>query len=143
MTEVRKHIIRTLPLEGRLFGAIRCKKCGNKKNIFDPITEKILSELKEKSVCSACRAKSFSIDIFQLETSNSEQLKFSTDKKCTECGAVIEERTLLAVPHTQCCSLHLTSNPGIKNKILEPLGSREDFKKDSSSNWSRSRHNKL
>ena len=143
MVEVRWHIVKTLPLDGRLFGSIRCKKCGRKKSIFDPITDTILAKLKEKSVCSVCKSKSFSIDMFQLETSNSEQLKFSTDKKCKECGAVIEKRTLLAVPHTQCCSLHLTSNPGIKNKISEPLGSREDFKKDSSSNWSRSRHNKL
>ena len=143
MIDVRNHIVRSLPLEGRLFGAIRCKKCGNKKNIFDPITENSLTELKEKGVCSACRSKSFSIDIFKLETSNSKQTKFSIVKKCMECEEVIAEHTLMAVPHTQCCSLHLSSNPGIKNKISEPLGTREDFKKDSSSNWARARSNKL
>ena len=111
--ELRYHQVKVLPLGGKLHAAVRCKVCSHKKNLFEPLG-------KDKI-----------------------QVKTSKEKRCIVCDEVISESTLQAVPKTKCCSKHLDSNPTVIPKLDEPLGTREDFKKDSASNWVRSRSNKL
>ena len=141
--EVRYHTVKVLPINGTLHAAIRCKNCSHKKSFAEPFNGDKLEKFKAHAYCSKCSKKTFSIDIFQIEEVASKQTRFSSKKKCIVCDREISEKTLFALPHTKCCSEHLDSNPTVIPKADEPLGTREDFKKDSASNWSRAQSNKF
>jgi len=63
-------------------------------------------------------------------------------KFCAECSEPIADHTLMARPDTRYCSKHLTMNHAILPS-QDTFGSREDFKKDSGSNWSNARKPKF
>jgi len=135
----------TLPENGTVHAIIKCRDCMHEKSFSSPITGIQLDALKYNVVCSQCEKKNkISIYIYSQRASRiKQQTKFSNQKNCIVCGVEISESTLFALPHTKCCSEHLSSNPTVTPKIEEPLGTREDFKKDSTSNWVNSRKNKL
>ena len=141
--ELRYHQVKVLPLGGKLHAAVRCKVCSHKKNLFEPLGKDKIPEWEKRAICSKCNARDFSIDIFEIANEVGVQVKTAKEKRCIVCDEVISESTLQAVPKTKCCSKHLDSNPTVIPKLDEPLGTREDFKKDSASNWVRSRSNKL
>ena len=141
--DVRYHSVKILPNGGTLHAAVRCKNCSHKITILEPFTKDKVENFKQHAICSKCHKRNFSIDVFELTESETSQTKFSGKKKCIVCGIEIAESTLFALPHTKCCSDHLDSNPAVIPKVDEPLGTREDFKKDSASNWSRAQSNKL
>lgn len=141
--DVRHYQVKVLPLDGKLHASIRCKKCRHKKNILEPISAEIIKKWENKGYCSKCKSKNFSIDVFTLAKVSSFQAPSTRKKLCLVCKNEISDETLFALPHTLCCGDHLDHNPAVIPKLDEPLGTREDFKKDSRSNWARSRSNKL
>lgn len=52
---------------------------------------------------------------------------------CRECGDTIPEARLNAVPETELCTACATTQGFEKQKVTEPWGTREDFKKDRAS----------
>ena len=140
---IRYHSVKELPNKGRLHASIACKKCTHVKSFLDPVSKEIITQWEEKAFCSKCKSRDFFIDVFEVEKLTTSPRKTGTGKYCIVCGDEIEEQTLFAVPHTKCCRKHLRSNPTVKTELNEPLGTREDFKKDSRSNWGRSRSNKI
>lgn len=131
-----RHVIK-LPLSGTLCATICCKNCGHNKAFYDPTPDEELTTLADKAYCSKCHSKDAVLEIFKKSTSTPRSDTQNSSKKCAVCNQEIAEHTIEAVPHTICCSLHLDQNPIAKVKVVEPVGSREDFKKDSASNWSR------
>ena len=133
---VRNQSVKRLPMDGRAHAILRCVRCGHRKPFYEEISSEYTQELK-KSVCKKCNSKEITLDLFFLEKPVSSPIHRQPTKKCIVCGSEILEITLEAVPHTRCCSEHLNQNPPAATRIVEPIGSREDFKKDSASNWSR------
>lgn len=86
-------------------------------------------------ICSRCGARRAILDLFEAAVSVSHLVRVGP-RKCRVCGVEISELTLEAVPHTECCSEHLDQNPRAKVRLEEPVGSREDFKRDSGANFS-------
>ena len=134
---VRHQTVKRLPNNGKVHAILRCVRCGHTKSFQHEIGDDYVQQLKDRAVCSKCRSKEITIDLFSLETQRIPTLDRQLAKKCIVCGSEISEITLEAVPHTLCCSEHLNQNPPAGTRIIEPMGSREDFKKDSASNWSR------
>lgn len=141
--DLRHHQVKVLPLDGKLHASLRCKKCHHKKNILEPLSDEIIKKWENRGYCSKCNSRNFSIDVFTLSKTSSNQAESTRKKLCLVCKNEISEETLFALPHTLCCSDHLDENPTVIPKLNEPLGTREDFKKDSGSNWARSLSNKL
>ena len=141
--EVRINSVAILPLDGKLHASVRCKKCSHKKNIYEELSDEKLQNFKKGAYCSKCRSRDFSINIFQVQKKEPAQTKYSSKKKCIVCDEEISEQTLFSLPHTKCCSKHLDHNPTVIPKLDEPLGTREDFKRDSASNWVRSKSSKF
>lgn len=134
---VRNQSVKRLPNDGKVHAILRCVRCGHTKSFHEEIGNEYVQQLKDHAVCSKCRSKEITIDLFSLESPSGSMLHHQSAKKCIVCGSEISEITLEAVPHTLCCSEHLDQNPPARTRIVEPMGSREDFKKDSASNWSR------
>lgn len=134
---VRNQTVKRLPNDGKVHAILRCVRCGHTKSFQHQIGDDYVQRLKDRAVCSKCRSKEITLDLFSLENQRVPTLGRQLAKKCIVCGSEISEITLEAVPHTLCCSEHLNQNPPARIRIVEPMGSREDFKKDSASNWSR------
>lgn len=134
---VRHQTVKRLPNDGKVHAILRCVRCGHTKPFHNEISDEHVQQLKDRVVCSKCRSKEITLDLFSLEAQRVPTLSRQSAKKCIVCGSEISEITLEAVPHTLCCSEHLDQNPRAQIRIIEPMGSRDDFKKDSASNWSR------
>jgi hypothetical protein len=134
---VRNQTVKRLPNGGKVHAILRCVRCGHTKSFHQEIGDEYVQRLRDRAVCSKCRSKEITLDLFSLETQRVPTLDLQSARKCIVCGLEIAEITLEAVPHTLCCSEHLNQNPPARPRVVEPMGSREDFKKDSASNWSR------
>lgn len=134
---VRNQSVKRLPNDGKVHAILRCVRCGHTKSFHEEIGNEYVKRLKDHAVCSKCRSKKITLDLFSLESTAGPTLHRQSVKKCIVCGLAISELTLESVPHTLCCSVHLDQNPLARPKIKEPMGSREDFKRDSASNFGR------
>ncbi len=138
--EIRHQYVKRLTpgSKGDVHAVLRCSRssCGHKKYFYEIISDDHQKALKNKSVCSRCGCKDSTLDLFLVQASQARFVARQEHRMCKVCGAEIAEHTLEHAPHTVCCAEHLDHNPPAKPVIVEPMGSREDFKKDSASNWS-------
>ena len=140
---VRYQSVKCLPNGGKVHAILRCVKCGHTKLFQEEIGNEHFRRLADHAVCSKCHSKEITLDLFSEKSAPAPQSNRQSVKNCVICGSEISELTLEVVPHTLCCSEHLNQNPPARTRIVEPMGSREDFKKDSGSNWSRARKPKF
>ena len=94
------------------------------------------------SLLSSVDQGTFQLIFFKSKKKNLPRLNIH-QRKCIVCNEEISEHTLFSLLHTKCCSKHLDHNPTVIPKLDEPLGTREDFKRDSASNWVRSKSSKF
>lgn len=132
---VRRQRVGRLPGDGKIAANIRCSVCGHSKSYVEPPSNDHIRELERRMICSRCGARRATLDLFEVAAPDSPVGRVGP-RKCLVCGAEISELTLEAVPHTECCSEHLDQNPQAKVRLEEPVGSREDFKRDSGANFS-------
>ena len=130
----------TIRREGEVHAVLRCSRstCGHKKYFYEKVSDDDQQALINKSVCSRCGCKDSTLDLFSLQVYHANLVATRANRKCKVCGVAIAEHTLEHAPHTVCCAEHLDYNPPAKPVIIEPMGTREDFKQDSASNWGRS-----
>lgn len=132
---VRYQEVGRLPGDGKISAIIRCGTCGHSKPFADPPSDDHVRELKRRIICLQCGARHATLGFLKVAVQTSRLVRFGT-RKCRVCGLEISELTLEAVPHTECCRVHLDQNPQAKVCVEELLGSRVDFKRDSGANFS-------
>lgn len=133
--EIRRQRVVRLPGGGKIAATIRCSACGHSKSFAEPPSDDHVRELERRMICSRCGARRATLDLFDVAVPASRLVRVGP-RKCRVCGVEISELTLEAVPHTECCSEHLAHNPQVAVRTEEPVGSREDFKRDSGANFS-------
>ena len=103
---------------------------------------KPISEISEKLMRSigSIRSRLNKLGFDPSSNLNSNELsknkvvqKDLESKFCKDCGVQIDHKRLLAVPKTTLCIVCAAEKHFERIKIEEPLGTREDFRKDRSS----------
>lgn len=135
---LRTHLVRRIPKDGSANAILRCIRCGHTRSFPKLPDDGQVRQWKAKAICSRCKSRDITLDLFRLENPAARPAP-APSKACVVCGQQIDPMTLEVVPYTRCCTEHFSHNPQVSTRIREPMGSREDFKRDSAANFGRAR----
>ncbi|WP_394730009.1 TraR/DksA C4-type zinc finger protein [Altererythrobacter sp. GH1-8] len=147
-----------------------CSDCGHAKgaqetlegsHLLEKLDEGGLRAVLHRLICSQCHGRNIAlvdrdIGVARANTEmNSDDLSGSenremldtdrapSEKLCVTCGEPISEGRVRALPDTTVCVDCASLHPKTKRIAYEPMGSREDYKKDSGRNFGGSGNNRV